>query len=51
MRSDRSIEYALYSLADRLHKTVAEIRSMTIDEFNGWQAYSLVAEEKRKESR
>lgn len=50
MRGDRSLEFALFALADRLHKTVAEIRAMTVDEFNGWQAYSIVAEEKRKES-
>jgi len=49
MRGDRSFAYAVYALADRLHKTVAEIRAMTIEEFNGWQAYSIVAEEKRKE--
>lgn len=51
MRGDRSVAYAVYALADRLHKTVAEIRSMSIEEFNGWQAYSIVSEEKRQEAR
>ena len=50
MRGGQSLEFALFALADRLHKSVAEIRTMTVEEFNGWQAYSLVAEEKRKES-
>jgi hypothetical protein len=50
MRGDRSLEYAVYLLADRLHKTVAEVRTMTVEEFNGWQAYSIVSEEKRKET-
>lgn len=29
----------LYSLADRLHKTVEEIRALPIDEVVGWIAY------------
>lgn len=49
MRGDRSLEFAVYALADRLHKTLSEIRAMTVEEFNGWQAYALVSEEKRKE--
>ncbi len=49
MRGDRSLAFAVFALADRLHKTVAEIEGMSVDEFNGWQAYSIVAEEKRKE--
>lgn len=36
----------LYRLADRLHKTVAEILDMTADEYVGWIAFSRV--EKRK---
>lgn len=28
-----------YSLAEHLHKTVAEIEQMTYEEFNGWVAY------------
>jgi hypothetical protein len=30
---------ALYKLADRLHKTVAEIEELSIDELRGWFAY------------
>jgi len=30
---------ALYRLADRLHKTVAEIEQMSIEELRGWFAY------------
>jgi hypothetical protein len=29
----------MYSLAEVLHKTVAEIGDMSIEEFNGWIAY------------
>ena len=29
----------MYALAERLHKTVAEIEQMTVEEFNGWIAY------------
>ena len=29
----------MYALAERLHKTVAEIEEMTLEEFNGWIAY------------
>jgi hypothetical protein len=46
MRGDRSPEFALYALADRLHKTVAELGHMTAEEFAGWQAYLLVLQEK-----
>lgn len=49
MRGDRSVEFAVYALADRLGKTLSEIRAMTVEEFNGWQAFSIVAEEKRQE--
>jgi len=30
---------AKYALAERLHKTVAEIEQLTYEEFNGWIAY------------
>jgi hypothetical protein len=30
---------ALYTLADRLHKTVAEIEELSIEELRGWFAY------------
>lgn len=37
---------SIYALGDKLHKTRAEIESMTVDEFNGWVAYyRLRAEE------
>lgn len=48
MRGDGSLEFAEYALADRLGKTLSEIRRMTVEEFNGWQAFSLVSEEKRQ---
>ncbi len=50
MRGDHSLEFAMFALADRLHCPLAVIKAMTVEEFNGWQAYSIVAEEKRKES-
>lgn len=38
---------ALYSLADRLHKTVAEIEELSIGELRGWFAYlRILAREK-----
>jgi hypothetical protein len=39
-----------YALADRLGKTLAEIDAMTVEEFNGWQAYVQVLEDKRQRS-
>ena len=30
---------ALYRLADRLHKSIAEIEEMSIEELRGWFAY------------
>ena len=51
MREGGSLLFARFALAERLHKTVAEIDTMTIEEFNGWQAFSIVAEEKRKDAR
>lgn len=50
MRGDRSVEYAKFALAESLCKTVAELEAtMTVEEFNGWQAYFIVADEKRQE--
>lgn len=38
---------AIYSLADRLHKTVAEIEELSIEELRGWFAYlRILAREK-----
>lgn len=37
----------MYRLADRLHKTVAEIEAMTLDEFNGWIAYARILQERK----
>lgn len=34
----------MYQLADRLHKTVAEIEAMTVDEWSGWLAYFKLKE-------
>lgn len=39
---------SIYALADRLHKTVAEIEQMTIDEFSGWVAYCKIRAEREK---
>ena len=36
----------IYSLADRLHKTVAEIEQMPVSEFNGWIAYERITRKK-----
>lgn len=39
----------MYALAEKLHKTVAEIEQMTMEEFNGWIAYlNLQQEEMQK---
>jgi len=35
----------MYALAERLHKTVAEIELMTVEEFNGWIAYLNIQQE------
>ena len=41
----------MYALAERLHKTVAEIEDMTLEEFNGWIAYlNIQAEEMKKQN-
>ena len=41
----------MYALAERLHKTVAEIEEMTLEEFNGWIAYlNIQQEEIRKQN-
>jgi hypothetical protein len=37
----------MYRLADRLHKTVAEIEQMTLSEFNGWLAYARILQERQ----
>jgi len=34
----------MYELANRLHKTVAEIDAITVEEFNGWIAYFKLKE-------
>jgi len=38
----------MYALAERLHKTVAEIEQMTLEEFNGWIAYLNIQQEELK---
>jgi hypothetical protein len=50
MRGDRSGLFIRYALADRLHKSLAEIDDMTVEEMSGWQAYIRVLAEKRKEA-
>ena len=37
----------IYSLADRLQMTVAEVMQMTVDEFHGWIAYAKIMKERR----
>ena len=37
----------IFSLAEKLHKTVAEILQMTVDEFNMWIAYYQIQNEER----
>jgi hypothetical protein len=37
--------YNMYALAERLHKTYAEIGEMSLTEFNGWLAYFSLVEE------
>jgi hypothetical protein len=35
----------LFALADRLHKTVAEIENLTLDEIAEWRAYCKIRKE------
>ena len=35
----------MYALAERLHKTLAEIEDMSLTEYNGWVAYFSLQEE------
>jgi hypothetical protein len=37
---------SVYSLADRLHKTLTEIEAMTFEEYLGWVAYFRITEKK-----
>ncbi len=39
----------MYQLADRLHKTLAEIEAMPVDEFAGWVAYVVKLDNMAKE--
>lgn len=47
MKGGRSELFIRYALADRLHKTLAEIDAMPVEELAGWQAYILTLREKR----
>ena len=38
----------IFSLAEKLHKTVSEILQMTVDEFNMWIAYYQIQSEERE---
>lgn len=37
-----------FALADRLHKTLAEIDALTVEEIEGWRAYFLYLRQKKK---
>lgn len=37
-----------FALADRLHKTLAEIDAMPVAEFTGWLAYARITAEDKK---
>ena len=39
---------SLYRLADRLHKTVEEIESLSIDEIRGWFAYLRIEQKEHR---
>ncbi len=39
----------MFQLADRLHKTLAEIAAMTAEEFAGWLAYVMRLDKIAKE--
>tara|TARA_R100000426_G_scaffold4525_2_gene6882 strand:- start:1189 stop:1350 length:162 start_codon:yes stop_codon:yes gene_type:complete len=42
----------IFSLAEKLHKSVSEILEMTVDEFNMWIAYfSLQSDEQDRQMR
>jgi uncharacterized HAD superfamily protein len=38
----------LVTLADRLHKTIAEIEEITLSEYNEWVAYFGLIEERQR---
>lgn len=38
--------YIRYALAEKLNKTLTEIDSMTVEEFQGWLAYLEIKEER-----
>lgn len=38
----------VYMLADRLHKSVEEIESLSIDELRGWMAYLRILAKRDK---
>jgi hypothetical protein len=40
--------YNIFGLAEKLHKTVAEILEMSVDEFYLWVAYFDIQNEQRK---
>ena len=47
IRADADL-FTQYALADRLHKTLDELRLMTVDEYVGWVAYVKVSAEMNK---
>tara|TARA_B100000886_G_C20369034_1_gene468667 strand:+ start:158 stop:286 length:129 start_codon:yes stop_codon:yes gene_type:complete len=36
-----------YSLADRLHKTLEELQTISMQEYQGWIAYTEILQDKR----
>ena len=47
MTEDKDMQ-AIFALADRLHKTVAEVLEMSLSEFIGWIAYLHIVHEEQK---
>ena len=45
LRQDHHL-YSIYQLAELLHKSVEEIKCMSVEEFNGWIAYFQIKDEK-----
>jgi len=47
--TDDPLERGLYALAERLGRTVAELKqTMTVDELLGWSAYDEINRERRE---
>jgi len=46
-RSDNDL-FDRFFLAEKLHKTVAEVDALSVNEFNGWFAYFSAKESRRE---